>query len=76
MKIIVFVSLLFSISSMAVSFYLWDQLATAKNNISYLENKVDRLDIDALEKIKSKNTDEFDCSSSNSGDWLSSTFCN
>lgn len=76
MKIMIFASLLFSISNMIVSFYLWDQLSTAKSEISYLESELYRLDIEALEKIKSEKTDNFDCSSSSSGDWLSSTFCN
>lgn len=35
-------------------FLLWKQSESNKQDIGYIENKVDRLDIDALEKIKSK----------------------
>lgn len=35
-------------------FMLWKQGQSNEQDIAYIENKVDRLDIDALEKIKSK----------------------
>lgn len=57
------------------SWFLWKENQINKQNISFLENKIDRLDIDALEKIKLKESVEIDCSSNTSGDWLSSTLC-
>ena len=58
------------------SLYLWKENQRNRQNIGFLESKIDRLDIDALEKIKSKEITEIDCSSNESGDWLKSTFCN
>lgn len=58
------------------SLYLWKENQRNRQNIGFLENKIDRLDIDTLEKIKSKEVTEIDCSSNESNDWLKSTFCN
>lgn len=54
----------------------WKQQKTNVANIGYLETKIDRLDIDALERIKSQEDNKIDCSNLSSGDWLSSDLCN
>ena len=59
----------------STSWFLWKENQINKQNIAFLENKIDRLDIGALEKIKLKESVEIDCSSNTSGDWLSSTLC-
>lgn len=57
------------------SWFLWKENQRNKQNIEFLENKIDRLDIDALEKIKLKESTEIDCSSNTSSNWLTSTLC-
>lgn len=75
-KIIIALLCLVSLVNAGLIYMLWSQQQVNSRNIGFLENKVDRLDIDALENIKSEKTDEIDCSSSTSGDWLHSAFCN
>ncbi|WP_180056668.1 MULTISPECIES: hypothetical protein [unclassified Acinetobacter] len=58
------------------SWFLWKENQRNRQNIGFLENKMDRLDIDSLEKIRSKANTDIDCSSTEPGDWLKSSICN
>ena len=75
MKILIIVLFtLLSINSF-LSWHLWNENQKNRQNIGFLENKIDRLDIDALEKIKSKEVMEVDCNSESGGNWISDAIC-
>ena len=76
MKILTSLLLIALLINIGFSFYLWKENQRNRQNIVFLENKIDRLDIDALEKIKDKNEVGFNCENIESGNWLAGTFCN
>lgn len=76
MKTLIFIFFIILLINISFSFYLWKENQRNRQNIVFLENKMDRLDIDALEKIKNKNEVEINCENIESSDWLAGTFCN
>lgn len=76
MKVLIGFLFVLLIANSVFSFYLWKANEKNKLNISFLESKLDRLDIDTLEKIKKAPNTEINCEDNKSGDWLSATICN
>ena len=54
-KILIALLCLVSIANASLIYMLWSQQKINSRDIGFLENKMDRLDVDALEKIRSDN---------------------
>lgn len=67
-----FITLLINVG---FSFYLLRENQRNKQDIEFLENKIDRLDIDTLEKIKGKNEVDINCEDIENGNWITDTLC-
>ncbi len=76
MKILTSIFFIALLINIGFSFYLWKENQKNRESIGFLENKIDRLDIDTLEKIKGKDEVNIDCENIQSGDWITGTLCN
>lgn len=76
MKILNSILLIALLINIGFSFHLWRENQRNRQNIGFLENKIDRLDIDTLEKIKGKNEVDINCENIDSSDWITTTLCN